>query len=334
MKVYVTELLHHHAMEELAGFAEVHLASSTDEAVQAGEVVGMDAIISRGAKLYDSVVRAAAASGTRLVVRHAAGLDTVNVELCTELGVAVCNCPGANANSTAEQAVALALAISKNIRSIDLAYRHGAFTLSKPLTARKEELGYINHELMGKVAGVIGYGRIGRLVGEKMHYGFGMKVAAYDPVLCGREGVLPEGGVWCPELDDLLAMSDIVFVLAPLTASNHGMIGAHELEVMKTSAFLVNDGRGELIDEPALYEALRTKQIAGAALDMLAVEPPKSRHPFFDLDNIIVTPHCGSATVEATEKLSLMAVDNVRIFFGGGAPEGWVNREQLAARGA
>ena len=328
-KVYVTGLLDPKAMEYLATFAEIQLASSSKEADQAAEIGPVDAIISRGARMYNSVVKAAADQGCKLVVRHAAGLDTVDIPYCTSLGVAVCNCPGANAMSTAEQAVALALAISKNIVRIDKAYRNGAFTKGKPLTARKEELGFINHELQGKVAGVVGYGRIGRIIGRKMALGFEMKVAGFDPFLYGKEGILPEGGVWCETLDELLAMSDLVFVVAPYTGDNRNLIGAHELSVMKESAMLINDGRGELIDEDALYEALRRHEIAGAALDMLAVEPPVEHVPLFDLPNIIVTPHCGSATFEATEKLSMMAVENVKVFLEGGSPEGWVNKAQL-----
>lgn len=328
-KVYVTGLLDPKAMDYLESFAEIQLASSDREEEQVKEIGSVDAIISRGARMYNSVVKAAADQGCKLVVRHAAGLDTVDIPYCTSQGVAVCNCPGANTNSTAEQAIALALAISKNIVRVDRAYRNGAFTKCKPLTARKEELGFINHELQGKIAGVVGYGQIGRCIGKKMSAGFDMKIAAYDPFLYGKEGVLPEGGVWCKELEELLTMSDLVFIVAPYTGDNRNMIGAHELSVMKKTAMLINDGRGELIDEDALYEALRKHEIAGAALDMLAVEPPVEHNQLFDLPNIIVTPHCGSATFEATEKLSMMAVENVRVFLNGGSPEGWVNKAQL-----
>lgn len=228
-----------------------------------------------------------AAPRLRWVARAGAGLDNIDVEAARARGVDVLNVPGANTVAVAELTFALLLALFRKIPAADASLRRGAWEKSK--------LG--GRELRGKTIGIVGVGRIGRAVARR--------AAAFEMECLGSDPVVPEAearaaGVTLVSLDDLLARADVVTLHVPATAETRGLIGAAEIARMRPGATLVNAARGGLVDEAALHEALSTGRLAGAALDVFAVEPP-GESPLFSLPNVVATPHLGASTVEAQE---------------------------------
>ena len=265
-----------------------------------------EGLIVRSATRVD---RALLAHATRLRVvgRAGTGVDNIDVPASTEHGIVVCNTPDANTMAAAEFAVALAMAIFRNIAQADRRYHQDDF--------RKSLL--VGEELEGKVAGVIGLGRIGGIVARKL-MGLGMEVIAYDqyvnPERFDRLGVRRAA-----QLDELLAVADLVTLHTPKTRETQSMIGARELALMKPGARLVNASRGGVVDEDALYDALKRGHLAAAALDVLSTEPsttaePGSQHfhhPLMELDNVLLTPHLGASSREASEQVSTQVADLV-----------------------
>lgn len=253
------------------------------------EVIGeYDAIITRS---ETKVTAEVLARGTRLKVvgRAGVGVDNVDVEAATERGVVVVNVPGANTYSTAEQAMGLLIALARHIPQA-----HHALARE----GRWDRKIYVGTELYGKTLGIIGLGRIGAEVAVRAK-AFGMKLLAYDPyVPAGRAEQL--GVTMVPEIPAMLPQVDFLSIHAAKTSESAKLIRAKELALMKPSARIVNCARGGMIDEEALYEALREKRLAGAALDVFAVEPCTDS-PLFALPNVVVTPHLSASTGEAQD---------------------------------
>jgi phosphoglycerate dehydrogenase-like enzyme len=228
-------------------------------------------------------------SNLKLIGTPSAGIDHIDLQAATERGIPVIYSPGGNADSVAEYAFALILAISKRILRADDRLRDG---LTPKVESYKPLMGI---QLRGKTIGIIGVGSIGSRV-AMMARAFGMEVLLFDP------GVLPSrleqfGKVL--ELDELLRLSDFVTVHAPLTDQTRGMLGPEHFRMMKNTALFVNTARGKIVNESALIDALREQAIAGAALDVQASEPLGPDSPLLALDNVIVSPHIASYTREA-----------------------------------
>jgi D-3-phosphoglycerate dehydrogenase len=227
----------------------------------------------------------------KLLGTPSAGLDHIDVKTATRLGIPVVHAPGANADSVAEFTFALILAISKKITKADGQLRKG---IEHKIDSYMPLMGV---QLKGKILGIVGVGNIGARV-AMIARGFGMHVVLFDP--CVLPTKLEQFGR-VVELDDLLQKSDFVTVHVPLAKETTGLFGAQQFGVMKSSAFFVNTSRGRVVSEPDLVKALKERKIAGAALDVQAVEPPPVGSPLLELDNVIVTPHIASFTREAQE---------------------------------
>jgi D-3-phosphoglycerate dehydrogenase / 2-oxoglutarate reductase len=227
----------------------------------------------------------------RVVVKYGSGMDNIDVAAAERLGVRVGSTPGANARSVAELAVALLLALARNVATHDRGIRKSSW---------KRTTGT---ELAGKRLGIVGYGAIGREVAEIARRGLGMEVVAHDPLV-------DEAAVPLLPLDEVLATSDAVSLHLPLTNETRGLIGAAELTAMKPGAFLVNTARGGLVDETALAEALQSGRLAGAALDGFE-EEPLGASPLRELDNVVLSPHAGAATRDAVLRTASRAVDQL-----------------------
>jgi phosphoglycerate dehydrogenase-like enzyme len=246
-------------------------------------------------------------SNLRLIGTPSAGIDHIDVQAATERGIPVIYSPGGNADSVAEYAFALMLAISKRILGADDRLRKG---LTPKVEAYKPLMGV---QLRGKTIGIVGVGSIGSRV-AMMARAFGMEVLLFDP------GVLPtrlEQFGKVVELDELLKGSDFVTVHAPLTEQTRGMLGPEHFRMMKNTAFFVNTARGKIVNEPALIEALRERGIAGAALDVQASEPLSRDSPLLTLDNVIVSPHIASYTREAQAYCDRVVQEDVLRFVRG-----------------
>src|SRR5258707_12651268 len=223
-----------------------------------------------------------------IVSSNGAGYDPVDVEACTEAGVLVVNQSGGNAHSVAEHALGMLLTLSKRILEADRALRREANVSRNAL---------IGTEAHGKTIGIVGLGNVGRRIAALCKGLLGMKVLAYDPYLTAGE-MAARGGEKV-ELDELLSRSDYVSVSCPLTRESRGMIGAREFALMRPHAYFITTARGFIHDEAALLEALRSKLIAGAGLDVWAKEPPPPDHPLLQFDNVLASPHTAGGTKEA-----------------------------------
>lgn len=255
----------------------------------------------------------------RVVSNYAVGFDNVDIPEATRRGVIVGNTPGVLTETTADLAFALMLAAARRVVEGDRMVRAGGWKTWGPMTL----LGYDVH---GSTLGIVGLGRIGVAVAKRAK-GFGMKLLYYDSTR--KKNIEEELGIQFASLDNLLKESDFVTIHTNLTPETHHLIGTKQFDVMKKSCVLVNDARGPIVDNMALYEALRNGKIAFAALDVTDPEPIPSNHPLLTLDNVIITPHIASGSVATRTKMALMAADNLIAGLKGVMPPNPVNPEAL-----
>lgn len=281
---------------------EVRECNGADREELLAAIVDADAILVRSATKIDSEALAAATC-LKVVARAGVGLDNVDVKAATQNGVMVVNAPTSNIVSAAELAVALMLSAARHISPAHEALKRGEWKRSK----------YTGIELYEKTVGIVGLGRIGVLVAQRLS-AFGMKVIAYDPYV--QAGRAAQMGVRMVTLDELLEHSDFISVHLPKTPETVGLIGAEQLAKAKPSLVLVNAARGGIVDEQALYDALKTGQIAAAGVDVFAKEPCTDS-PLFELENVVATPHLGASTDEAQEKAGIAVARSVRLALGG-----------------
>ncbi len=274
----------------------------------------VDAILARSAKLSRTVIE-----GTRrlkIISRHGVGVDSVDVAACTERGILVTITGDANSEAVSEYAFGLLLATARKIAAAHADLASGQW--------RRENFPGV--ELFGKTLGIIGLGRIGSRF-AKHAQGFDMTVLAYDPYADAERARSLQ--VSLVDLKELLGRADFITIHTPLTAETTRLIGQAEFDQMKPSAILVNAARGALIDEAALYRALKSKRIAGAGLDAFAKEPLATDHPLRELENVVMTPHIAGQTEEAMVRMSTGAAENILRVLRGEMPDNIVNPEVL-----
>lgn len=273
-----------------------------------------NAVLIRSATKMDAEA-VAAAPNLKIIARAGVGLDNVDVPAATAAGVLVVNAPTSNIVSAAELAVSLLLAVARNVVPANLALKNGQW--------KRSQFGGV--ELQGKTVGIIGMGKIGMLVAQRLS-GFDMKFVAYDPYVKAAPGGGPE--IRMVSLDELLAESDFVTIHIPKTSETAGLIDSAALAKMKPSAFVINAARGGVLDESALFDALKAGTIAGAGLDVYATEPCTDS-PLFALDNVVATPHLGASTEEAQEKAGVAVAESVVAAIAGVEVPGAVNAELI-----
>jgi D-3-phosphoglycerate dehydrogenase len=254
-------------------------------------------------------------SSVKIIAKHGVGVDNIDLEAATELGIPVTVTPNANAVSVAELTIGFIFALSKKL--IDL---------HNNLYQKRQFVSNVGLELHGKILGIVGFGSIGKEVAKRALC-LGMRVLVYDPYV--EESNLRELGVEKTELDALLRQSDFVSLHVPLNESTRHLIDREKISLMKRTAYLINTARGGVVDEKALAEALKSGQIAGAALDVFDVEPLPADSPFFDCPNVIMTPHVGAHTYEAILRMNMMAAESIVDFFNGKIPKHVVNRDVI-----
>jgi D-3-phosphoglycerate dehydrogenase / 2-oxoglutarate reductase len=265
-------------------------------------VAGADALVIRSASRVDAELLEAA-RGLRVVGRAGIGLDNVDVAAATRLGIMVVNAPESNVISAAEHTVALILAQVRNVPQAHAALRQG----------RWERARFQGTEVYGKTAGILGLGRVGAQVAQRLQ-SFGMRLVAYDPYVTRERAA--QMGVELASLADVLARADVVTVHLPKTPETTGLLGERELAAMKPGARLVNTARGGIVDELALAKAVESGHLAGAALDVFA-EEPTTASPLFELDQVVVTPHLGASTAEAQDKAGVTIAEQVLLALDG-----------------
>jgi D-3-phosphoglycerate dehydrogenase len=247
----------------------------------------------------------------KIIARTGVGVDPSRVDLKTakELRIWVTNMPGSNSAAVAELVFAQMLALVRHTHAANVAVREG----------RWSDYGlFFGSEIAGKTLGIVGFGNIGTRVAIRAR-AFEMDFLAYDPYIPDTYVTALLGKP--ASLDELLSQSDIVTVHCPSTEETRGMIGARELALMKPGAFVLNLARGGIVEEQALYEGLRDGRIAGAAIDAMVQEPPPAGHSLFTLPNILLTPHIGGSTAEASDRGEWGAAQEVVRVLGGEAPK-------------
>jgi D-3-phosphoglycerate dehydrogenase len=254
-----------------------------------------------------------AAPRCRLVSRYGIGLDNIAVDHATQLGILVTNVPDFCRDEVSDHVLALILAWARRVVTFATDTRAGVWNLGAGRTMPR---------LRGQTLGIIGYGNLARAVVPKA-LGFGLKIIAYTPRLAAD--ALAPFGVATNDLDLLLREADYISIHVPLTAATRGMIDARALRLMKPNALLINTSRGAVIDEEALLTALREGWIAGAALDVLAQEPPRPDHPLLALSNVIATPHAAFYSQAAIAELAYKATEHVAQVLRGETPTNLIN---------
>lgn len=290
MKILITDSLAKEGIAKLRdeGF-EVHERKDIREEELVKIIPEYAALIVRsGTKVTEKVINAAL--NMRIIGRAGTGLDNVDVDAATRRGIIVMNAPESNTMSAAEHTISMLLSLSRNIPQAN-------FSLKKGIWNRKKFMGT---EIYGKTLGIIGLGRIGSRV-AKLAQGLGMKVMAYDP-FCSREKA-EEIGVTLCSLDEVLSQIDYLTVHTPLTEHTTGLIGDREFSLAKNGIRVVNCARGGVIDEDALFRALKNGKVKGAALDVFEKGKPFGS-PLLELDSVIVTPHLGASTEEAQARVA------------------------------
>jgi D-3-phosphoglycerate dehydrogenase / 2-oxoglutarate reductase len=253
-----------------------------------------------------------AATSLRVIGRAGVGVDNIDVPAATVRGVVVMNAPDGNTITTAEHTIALLISLARSIPQANSSLKAGRWERKK----------FIGVELQGKTLGIVGLGRIGRVVASRAR-AMGMTIVAYDPFIAQEQARDLE--IELAPLDDVFTRADFLTVHTPLTAETRGIIDKEVLSKMKPGARIINCARGGLVDEDALYEAIKNGTIAGAALDVFSQEPPPADHPLLNLDQVIVTPHLGASTTEAQEGVAFTVAEQMRDYLTSGALRGAVN---------
>lgn len=270
----------------------------------AGRIAGAELIILNKVRIARHHL--VAMPSVRLIAVVATGTDVVELPAAAELAVTVCNCQAYGTDSVVQHVFAVMLALHTNLLSYHAAVLEGRWQKASQFCF----LDYPIIELKGKTLGIVGYGTLGRGIAE-VAKAFGMKIA-----IARRPGNPPDDR---PSLLEMLPEIDVLTLHCPLTAQTRNLIDTAALALMKPTAFVINAARGGIVDEAALLDALRLGKIAGAAVDVLSVEPPRAGNPLLDahLPNLIVTPHIAWASREARQRIIDQTVENIRAFKAG-----------------
>ena len=300
----------------LREFGQIRLVHSNDVEVLIREAQDANVIICGTEPITAEVI--ASATGLLAIDRFGAGYDNIDVAAATARNIPIFFSPKVNAQSVAEQAVALMLAASCNLSRLDRSVRVEGFELRPKLLGR---------ELGGKTVGIVGFGEIGSRVARICQTGLGMNLLVYtanpDPARLTAAGLSGQ----FVDLDELMAHSDVVTLHATLTDDTVGLISREMIALLKPTAYVVNNSRGAVIDESALVDALRDGRIAGVGLDVYTVEPPDPNNPLFETENAVLTPHTASNTHESFHRIGALCHSATAEFLKGGRPEAVVNPE-------
>jgi len=300
--VLIAEELSPATVEALGPDFEIRHCDGANRSELLPAIADVDAILIRSATQVDAEA-IAAAKRLKVVARAGVGLDNVDVPAATQAGVMVVNAPTSNIVSAAELAVGLLLATARNIAPANSALKGGEWKRSK----------YTGVELTDKVVGIVGLGRIGQLVAQRLS-AFGVQLIAYDPYL--QPARAAQMNIRLVSLDELLATSDFITVHLPKTPETLGLIGEEAFKKVKPTVRIINAARGGIVDEAALAVALDEGRVAGAGIDVFAKEPTTDS-PLFTHESVVVTPHLGASTDEAQEKAGISVAKSVRLALAG-----------------
>ena len=300
--VLIAEELSPATLDALGPDFEVRHVDGADRSLLLPALKEANAVLIRSATKMDEEAIAAAPK-LKVIARAGVGLDNVDIKAATSAGVMVVNAPTSNVISAAELAIGQIMALSRHIPDANASLKAGQWKRSK----------YTGVELYEKTIGIIGLGRIGTLVAQRLA-GFGVTLIGFDPYV--TQARAEQIGVELVDMDTMMERADYITIHIPKTPETTGMISTKEFAKAKSNLRIVNCSRGGIIDEAALYEALKSNQIAGAGLDVFVSEPPTGS-PLLELENILVTPHLGASTDEAQEKAGVSVARSVRLALAG-----------------
>ena len=291
------------------------LSCSVDELKEL--ISSYDAILIRsGTTLTGDILEHA--NELKVIGRAGVGVDNVDLDAASRKGIVVMNAPSGNTLSTAELTISMLLSLARNIPQANASMK----------SKKWDRKAFLGTELYGKTLGVVGFGRIGREVAKRMQ-SFGMDVIAYDPY-ASSESAASLGVSISNDLDSVLTVSDFITLHTPLTDETRNLIDAESLAKLKKGVKIINCARGGLVDEEALTASIKKGQVAGAAFDAYSVEPPAEDHPFYELDNVIMTPHLGASTKEAQENVAIDVANQVVAMLKENKIQNAVNYVQVA----
>lgn len=322
-KVYVTRMIAQEALDMITRVAEMKVwpgeLPPPHEVIleEAREVDGLLTLLTD--KIDASVMQAA--PKLKVISNMAAGYDNIDVTEATKRGIVVGNTPEVLTETTADFAFALLMAAARRVVEADAFTRKGQWKTWGPMVLLGQD---IHHATLG----IIGLGRIGAEVAKRAK-GFSMKVLYYDELRRSEEEEKQLGVEYVPELSTLLSQSDFISLHVSLTPKTRHLLGAAQFALMKPTAILINNSRGPVIDQKALYEALKSRQILAAALDVTEVEPIPLEDPLLTLDNVIIAPHIASASVVTRTNIATLSADNLIAGLRGQVPPKCVNPEAI-----
>ncbi|MGB6247110.1 phosphoglycerate dehydrogenase [Gordonia sp. (in: high G+C Gram-positive bacteria)] len=300
--VLIADKLAPSTVEALGSDVEVRWVDGPDRPKLLEAVVGADALLVRSATTVDADVLDAG-KNLKIIARAGVGLDNVDVPAATERGVMVVNAPTSNIHSAAEHAIALLMSTARQVPAADATLKEHTWKRSS----------FSGVELFDKTVGVVGLGRIGQLVAQRLA-AFEAKIIAYDPYASAARAA--QLGIELVGLDELLERADFITVHLPKTKETAGLIGAEQLAKVKDGVIIVNAARGGLIDEQALADAIKAGRVRGAGLDVFDTEPCTDS-PLFELDQVVVTPHLGASTAEAQDRAGTDVAASVKLALAG-----------------
>ena len=320
-RVFVTRHLIGDALDRLRQGADVEIWPDADpppqDALQAA-AKRSDGLLTMITDRIDGAFLDAAPS-VRIVSQLAVGYDNIDVDAASQRRVLVCNTPGVLTDATADLAFALMLAQARRLPEADTVLREGRWGLWSPTFL-------LGRDLRDKTLGIVGLGAIGTAIAERAR-GFHMRLVYWSR--SRKPEVEQAVGIEFRDLDALLREADYVHITVALSEDTRGLIGPGQLALMKPDAVLINTARGPIIDQKALYDALKAGRIGGAALDVFEKEPIPTDDPLLNLPNVVVAPHLGSATLETRQRMADLAVDNLLAYFKGERPPSPVNGDEV-----
>lgn len=322
-KVYITRQIAQKALDMIAQVTEMKVWSEglpPPREVLLAEAQNVDGMLTLLTDKIDAALMEAAPR-LKVISNLAVGYDNIDVPEATRHGIVVGNTPEVLNETTADFAFALLMAAARRVAEADAFTRKGRWKTWEPMVMLGQD---IHHATLG----IVGLGRIGMEIAKRAK-GFNMKVLYYDTIRRSEEEERQLGIEHVPELSTLLSQSDFISLHTPLTPQTHHLIGAAQFALMKPTAILVNTSRGPVVDQKALYEALKSRQIFAAAIDVTEVEPIPLDDPLLTLDNIIICPHIASASVITRTNMATMAAENLIAGLSGQIPPNCVNPEAI-----
>jgi D-3-phosphoglycerate dehydrogenase len=314
MKILITDKLANEAVQLLQNAGHDVVVDEMEHDGLLEKIAAYDALLVRSrTKATEDIVRAGAIGSLKVIGRAGIGVDNIDIKTAASLGIKVVNAPTGATISVAELAIGHMLSLSRSLTVADASMKKGEW-LKKQLKGT---------ELNGKILGLIGCGNIGQQT-AKFAQVFNMSVIGYDPYLT-KEILTKENIKKMDTVADLVKQSDYVSMHIPHTEKTHHIVNKEILALMKPTAFLINCARGGTVDETALYQAIKDKKIAGAALDVFENEPPKEI-PLLHLPNVVLTPHIGANTKEGQIRAGVICAEQVLKVLEGEIPDHWVNK--------